>query len=101
MWLESGDSLFDRFGSDWTLLQLGGKADRASKFKDVAARFGVWLTILRLECDRVREIYESDLILIRPDQIVAWRDRGSVPDCERLFARLLGYRRNEGAPRAA
>jgi 2-polyprenyl-6-methoxyphenol hydroxylase-like FAD-dependent oxidoreductase len=95
LWLEDGRSLFDLFGPEWTLLQLGGEPTRAAGFKRVAERFGVSLTTLKLDCPQARELYESDLILIRPDQIVAWRDRDAPLDCEQVFARLLGYSQSE------
>jgi hypothetical protein len=55
----------------------------------------VELTTLSLESPEARELYESDLVLIRPDQILAWRDMGSPPDCERVLSRLVGYEHTE------
>jgi hypothetical protein len=95
VWLEDGRSLFDLFGPEWTLLQFGGAPARAAGFKAAARRFGVALEVLRLDWPHARALYESDLILIRPDQIVAWRARGSRPDCEQVFAHLLGFARSE------
>ena len=91
LWLPDGRSLFDLFGSEWTLLELGGDTTRAESFKAAAQRFSVELATLRLESSEARELYESDLILIRPDQIVAWRDDGSPPDYEQVFAQLMGF----------
>jgi 2-polyprenyl-6-methoxyphenol hydroxylase-like FAD-dependent oxidoreductase len=90
LWLPDGRSLFDLFGPEWTLLQLGGEPARAEGFKAAAQRFGVSLTTLRLELPQALQLYESDLILIRPDQIVAWRDCGGSVDSKELFARLVG-----------
>jgi 2-polyprenyl-6-methoxyphenol hydroxylase-like FAD-dependent oxidoreductase len=95
LWLEDGRSLFDLFGPEWTLLQLGGDPTRAAGFKAAARRFGVELTLLRLDLPQARELYESDLVLIRPDQIIAWRDQGSRLDCEEVFASLVGFARSE------
>jgi 2-polyprenyl-6-methoxyphenol hydroxylase-like FAD-dependent oxidoreductase len=100
VWLEDGRSLFDLFGPEWTLLQLGGDPTRSAGFIAAARRFGIGLTTLNLDCPPARELYESDLILIRPDQIVAWRDRGSRPDCERVFAHLLGFAHSKSAAAA-
>jgi hypothetical protein len=90
-WLDDGRSLFDLFGPEWTLLQLGGAASRAEPFKAAAQKFGVELEVVTLHSADVRRLYEADLTLIRPDQIVAWRDSGTQPDCEQLFARLVGH----------
>jgi hypothetical protein len=90
LWLEDGRSLFDLFGPEWTLLHLGGEPTRAAGIEAAAQQFGLELTTLRLDWPQARELYESDLILIRPDQIVAWRDRGLPLDCEQVLAHLLG-----------
>ena len=36
-----------------------------------------------------RELYEADLALVRPDQIVAWRGN-ALPDAAGLWNRVLG-----------
>jgi 2-polyprenyl-6-methoxyphenol hydroxylase-like FAD-dependent oxidoreductase len=95
LWLEDGRSLFDLFGPEWTLLQLGGEPSRAVEFKAAAQKFGVELTALKLDLPQARELYQSDLVLIRPDQIVGWRDRGARLDCERVFGQLVGYAQSE------
>ena len=100
LWLADGRSLFDLFGPEWTLLQLGGESTRAAAFKAAAQKCGVELTRVRLDWPQARELYESDLVLIRPDQIIAWRDRGQPTDCEQVFARLLGYSRSMHDARA-
>jgi hypothetical protein len=90
LWLPDGRSLFDLFGPEWTLLQLGGAPGRTAEIKAAAQRLGVSLTALRLELPQARELYESDLVLIRPDRIVGWRDRDGQADFDALFARLVG-----------
>ncbi len=91
VWLQDGRSLFDLFGQEWTLLDFGGDPKRSAGFKAAAQKLGVELAVLRLDHVQARELYESDLVLIRPDQIVAWRDDGSPLDCEQVFARLIGF----------
>lgn len=91
IWLEDGRSLFDAFGSEWTLLQLGGDAAIAETFFKVAQRAGVQVQVVRLASPELLRAYEADLTLIRPDQIVAWRGNGPMHDCEQIWRRLLGY----------
>jgi 2-polyprenyl-6-methoxyphenol hydroxylase-like FAD-dependent oxidoreductase len=78
VWLAQGVSLFDRFGLDWTLLRLGPHAPDAKPFRAVASAFGLKLRIVDVPDHAVRDLYERDLVLIRPDQMVAWR--GDNPD---------------------
>jgi 2-polyprenyl-6-methoxyphenol hydroxylase-like FAD-dependent oxidoreductase len=91
VWLEDGRSLFDLFGPEWTLLQLGGESAGAEPFRKAALKFGVELKVVKLHSPEVRKLYEADLTLIRPDQIVAWRDSDKTQDCQKLFAILMGY----------
>jgi len=90
IWLEDGRSLFDVFGAEWTLLQLGGDAAAARGFTEAAQASGVQLHVVRLTSPAARSVYEADLTLIRPDQIVAWRGNGCMHDCEQIWMRLLG-----------
>ena len=87
LWLGESESLFDRFGFEWTLLHLGGDDAGANAFRAEAGRRGVPLTVVRLEMPQARELYESDLVLVRPDQIVAWRDRSGA-DAGEVLDRL-------------
>lgn len=76
---ERGASLFDHFAVDgFTLMVLNGeKADQAQAIQQMAEARRISLRLLAVDDPRVRELYESDLALIRPDQIVAWRGSGA------------------------
>lgn len=73
LWLADGASLYDRFNFEWTLLRLGRSAPDASGFAAGAAAMGLDLRVVDLPDDETRDLYEADLALVRPDQIVAWR----------------------------
>ena len=73
MWLEDGRSLFDLFHDGWTLLAIGDDAPATAAFELAARALAMDLRVLRLARPGLRELYEAPLILIRPDQIVAWR----------------------------
>lgn len=62
-WLADGRSLYDLFGFEWTLLSFGDSA--RGEAPDVK--------IVRVENEELHELYGADDVLIRPDQIVAWR----------------------------
>jgi len=70
-WLEDGRSLFDAFGRDWTLLVLDDVP--TAPFEAAAQALGLDLQVVRLPQPALRALYEAPLVLIRPDQIVAWR----------------------------
>lgn len=72
-WLDDGRSLFDLFGRDWTLLALGPQPPDTAPFQAQAKQRGMDLRVVALPQPALRELYEAPLVLIRPDQIVAWR----------------------------
>ena len=69
--MPDGAALYDRFGSGFTLLALDESA--VSAIEKAACDRGVPLTVLRCSDPRLRDLYEAGLVLIRPDQHVAWR----------------------------
>ena len=86
-WLADGRSLFDAFGFDFTLLKLG--AVEVDGFRRVAATLGIPLTIVELPT--LRDTYEADLVLVRPDQIVAWRGSAAPSNIEAILKTAAGW----------
>lgn len=96
-WLEDGASLYDLFGFEWTLLQFGEVASAHAAVADAVRMFGVELKLVTLP-KSLRDLYEADLALIRPDQIVAWRGSASqAGTIGRVLARALGHGASDGA----
>ncbi|MGY1773795.1 FAD-dependent monooxygenase [Blastococcus sp. SYSU D00813] len=88
-WLGEGDSLYDHLGEGFTLLRLDPAAD-PTPLADRAAERGVPLTVLDLAgTSALRDLLGADLVLVRPDQHVAWRGH-AVPDAGALLDRVLG-----------
>jgi 2-polyprenyl-6-methoxyphenol hydroxylase-like FAD-dependent oxidoreductase len=78
LWLADGRSLYDTLGFEFTLLRLGKNPPVAAPFVAAAASCGVPLAVVDVDTQEARDLYESDLALIRPDQIVAWRGRAGA-----------------------
>ena len=89
VWLPDGTSVYDLLGNEFTLVRLGASAD-ADALSAAAARLGVPLRVLDLaHLPRLRSLYEADLLLVRPDQHVAWRG-AAVPDPVGLLRTVTG-----------
>jgi 2-polyprenyl-6-methoxyphenol hydroxylase-like FAD-dependent oxidoreductase len=69
--LSSGKNIFDELGEEFTLIDLG-VPETASTFAQAARELGIPLKIVRGSASGGREKYQSRLILVRPDQFVAW-----------------------------
>jgi 2-polyprenyl-6-methoxyphenol hydroxylase-like FAD-dependent oxidoreductase len=70
-WLDDGSSLYDHFGPGFTLLAFAG-ADTAPA-RRAAAESGVPLKVLDIVDPAIAARYERKMVLVRPDQHVAWR----------------------------
>ena len=90
LWLADGRSLYDAFGFEFTLLRLGNKPADATPFAALAKAQGVPLAIVDVPSDEARDLYQADLALIRPDQIVAWRGN-SAGDAAAVLRKATGY----------
>ena len=89
LWLGEGHSLYDEFGFEWTLLRLGPKPAAEAGIKAAFAEAGLQLKILDIKNEAARDIYETDLALIRPDQVVAFRGQ-ELSEPRTLTAKVSG-----------
>ncbi len=85
-WLADGASLYDRFGADFTLLQFGRATHH---FQEAAHALQVPLALLTLQNNELRDLYGADLVLIRPDQHIAWRGSAGV-DAKAVLETVTG-----------
>ncbi|WP_234686013.1 FAD-dependent oxidoreductase [Bradyrhizobium monzae] len=96
-WLEDGASLYDLFGFEWTLLQFDDVVPANGPLSETARALGADLKLVTLP-RQLRDLYEADLALIRPDQIVAWRGSASQAGMlGRVLARALGLTSSDHA----
>ena len=88
-WLPDGRSLYDTFNFEWTLLALGPQPPDARAFEQSAQAMGLDLKVVRHASADILALYEAPLVLIRPDQIVAWRghDAQQAPS---ILSQVLG-----------
>lgn len=88
-WLADGRSLYDTFNVEWTLLALGPEAPATHGFEQVAQGLGLDLKVVRHDARELAALYEAPLVLIRPDQIVAWRGQ-TAQAAALVLARVSG-----------
>jgi hypothetical protein len=92
MWLEDGRSVFDLLGMDWSLVIVDGAVGGGiAGFRAAANELGIDLTIVELAEDGASELYGAELLLVRPDQIVAWRGSANSVDARALLWELTGH----------
>lgn len=91
VFLADGSAVYDQLGQWMTLLCLQG-ADTTS-FSAAARALGVPLHILGLDDPKLIDVFESPLVLVRPDLHVAWRQSDRLDDATTVLQRAFG--RNE------
>jgi 2-polyprenyl-6-methoxyphenol hydroxylase-like FAD-dependent oxidoreductase len=90
LWLGEDRSLYDTFGFEWTLLRLGPTPPSADRFVRAARRLRLDLEVIDVRSPKARDLYESPLALVRPDQVVAWRGFSDA-DAQAVLAAATGH----------
>lgn len=93
VWLEDGRSTLDLFGSGFTLLNLSRDVIDPNPLTAAAKRVGLPLQTIMLDEPKVREAYERDFVLVRPDGHVAWRGDALPADPVGIIDRVRGAAR--------
>ena len=72
VWLEGRRSLYDALGADYTLLRLDPTTP-VTGIVEAAAKRSVPLVVVDVKEPEMSALYRCKLVLVRPDQHVAWR----------------------------
>jgi 2-polyprenyl-6-methoxyphenol hydroxylase-like FAD-dependent oxidoreductase len=88
-WLGDGRSLYDALGSGYTLLKLDTDVDTVA-FQDHAQRRKVPLTQVDLTAEESLPTGRYRLLLVRPDQHIAWRGEHPPPNPGDLIDHVRG-----------
>jgi len=70
--LDGGGNVYNALGDGFTLLALGAAATAVQAFQSVADALGLPLTVLAAPATGEAARYQASLVLVRPDQFVAW-----------------------------
>jgi 2-polyprenyl-6-methoxyphenol hydroxylase-like FAD-dependent oxidoreductase len=89
-WLDDGRSTLDLFGDGFVLARLGAKPPEAARLIEAAKARGVPMREVTLADPEVAALYETSLVLVRPDGHVAWRGNESPADGAEIVDRVRG-----------
>jgi 2-polyprenyl-6-methoxyphenol hydroxylase-like FAD-dependent oxidoreductase len=98
VWLEDGSALHDRLGPGYTLLRLGDTPADTALLEDALRANGAPLEVVDVPDLRSRELYERDLVLVRPDLHVVWRGDGVPKGYQCIVARAIGAQHAVASP---
>jgi len=88
--VNGGTPVFDKLGTDFTLIRVGEDAPGADQLAAAAKARGIPLEILTLSEPQAAELYRAKLVLVRPDQHVAWRGDSEPDDALAVIDRVRG-----------
>jgi 2-polyprenyl-6-methoxyphenol hydroxylase-like FAD-dependent oxidoreductase len=89
--LSSGRDVFEELGDGFTLLAFDADAAVADAFRRAAEARKIPLKIVADTRKDGRERYGAALILVRPDQFVAWAADAMAPGADTILTRAAGY----------
>lgn len=96
-WIGPGRSIYDELGDGMTLLALeSGHEAEIAAVGAVARSRGVPLRVIGYEDRELRDRYRSALVLVRPDQHVAWCGERMTPDIAELVDLVRGETHMKG-----
>jgi hypothetical protein len=88
--LSSGQNLYDELGDGFTLIALDAEADDIQAFESASADLGIPLTVVSDSLADGRERLAARLILVRPDQHVAWTGDRAGKAVKDILGRAAG-----------
>jgi hypothetical protein len=89
LFLRDGRSLYDAFGPGYTLLRLDPAIDVAP-LQSAAEERGMPLALVDIAAGEADGAYAEKLVLVRPDQHIAWRGQAGPENPQDLLARITG-----------
>lgn len=92
--LDAHRNVFDELGQGFTLLDLGASREAVEAFRTAAAALSLPLAVVACPRGSQADRYDATLVLVRPDQFVAWTSHGPGVGLEeaRDVLRLAGGR---------
>ena len=91
MWLDNGTAVQDLIDDSYTLIRLGRTTADTSALECSMRTLKAPFQVLAIDDEVARDIYEYDLILLRPDMHVAWRGNTPPADPQQLAALITGH----------
>jgi 2-polyprenyl-6-methoxyphenol hydroxylase-like FAD-dependent oxidoreductase len=88
--LSSGRNVYEELGEGFTLLAFGDQPAAVHAFTAAADALGLPLKVIQDSAADGREAYEAALVLVRPDQFVAWTSNDEPAEPGAVLARACG-----------
>jgi hypothetical protein len=91
VWLADGSPIQDRIPEGYTILRLGGPDIDTRGIEQAIRSYGAPVSALDIPDAAARDLYEYDIILLRPDMHIVWRGNRMPDDVNDLAATATGH----------
>jgi 2-polyprenyl-6-methoxyphenol hydroxylase-like FAD-dependent oxidoreductase len=88
--LPSGRNVFEELGEGFCLIDLGSPAAMVRDFENAARELRIPLRLVSDRGVEGRNFYKATLVLVRPDQFVAWASNDTSVDARATLQRAVG-----------
>jgi hypothetical protein len=88
--LSSGRNVFEELGRVFTLIALDAPPRDVAAMCDAALSLGLPFKIIEDSCREGREAYGARMVLVRPDQFIAWTGDVAPADADGLLRKVSG-----------
>ena len=88
--LSTGRDVFEELGAGFTLLAFGEQDRAVASFEAAANSLRLPLKVIRDTYEEGRDAYESQLVLVRPDQYVVWAGDEMPGDADGVLRKVAG-----------
>lgn len=86
-WLAGERSLYDLLGFEWTVIAPPHAQAEAEQLAGAGRAAGLDVTVLALSAQEAGGLLDEGLLLVRPDQVIAWRGTDAA-DATAVWARV-------------
>jgi hypothetical protein len=94
LWLDAPGpgrrSVFDQLDCGFNLIRVGEDAPAGEAFEDASRKLRVPMKVVDLPQSPARDLYQTSLILVRPDRYIAWRGDALPDDVSGLLSAAVG-----------
>ena len=91
VWLNDGAALHDRLGPNFTLLKLCGTRADTSHLEQAFLKLGAPLDVMKIEEETPRQLFQFEMLLVRPDLHVVWRGNELPKDAATIALLATGH----------
>jgi hypothetical protein len=97
VWRDDGRAMQDCIPAGYAILKLGRTKADTSGLERAMRAYGAPVSTLEIPDRVVREVYQFDLLLVRPDLHVVWRDNAAPENADEIAAIATGHAAGERA----